>query len=172
MKMVSRGLIVCLFFSNMHSSFHHAEVTVGFERNFTSINESIGLFELCIRIFTEATLLNITFDFTLDLKSVPVTAGNVIYSTRCIKQISLNSHSDGTDYIELTSSNNPLVPFTSDPSTHRQCFNVTIIDDGALEDIENFLLSLTLSEDSTIPVDISPSISEVNIIDNDGMAWN
>ena len=65
------------------------------------------------------------------------------------------------------SANNPLVPFTSDPSTHRQCFNVTIIDDEVLEDTESFTLSLTLAEGSTVPVVVSPNVSEVEIIDQD-----
>jgi hypothetical protein len=57
--------------------------------------------------------------------------------------------------------------FTSDPSTHRQCFNVTITDDLILEDTETFLLNLVLAEGSTIPVNISPSTSHVDIIDDD-----
>ena len=70
------------------------------------------------------------------------------------------------DYIEILTSNNPLMPFTSDPSTHRQCFNVTIIEDGALEDIEIFSLNLTLVG-STVPVVVDPDTSVVEIIDRD-----
>ena len=55
----------------------HAEVTVGFDRTFTSANESAGSFELCVRIFTEIELFNVSFTFNLDLTSMPVTAGNV-----------------------------------------------------------------------------------------------
>ena len=54
---------------------------VGFEPNseFTSVNESIGSFELCIRIFTDASLLPMytNFTFSLDLISVPGTAGKL-----------------------------------------------------------------------------------------------
>ena len=75
---------------------------------------------------------------------------------------------DGTlDYIEFTSSNNPLVAFTSDPSTHRQCLDVNIIDDQGLEDAERFSLSLGLAG-GNIPVIVSPDISEVEILDDDG----
>lgn len=77
------------------------------------------------------------------------------------------SHSDPNDYTEITDSNNPLVPFTSDPSTHRQCFDVTIIDDGLLEDTERFNLSLTIAGNSTVPVVVDPAFSEVEIIDED-----
>ena len=59
------------------------------------------------------------------------------------------------------------MPFTSDPSTHRQCFNVTIIDDLVLEDTEIFSLIL-IPGDSNVPVTISPDESDVDIIDNDG----
>ena len=56
--------------------------------------------------------------------------------------------------------------FTSDPSTHRQCFNVTITDDGALEDTERFSLHLTLA-DSNVPVVVNPDVSEMEIVDED-----
>ena len=71
------------------------------------------------------------------------------------------------DYIEITSSNNPLAPFTSDPSAHRQCFNVTIIDDGVIEDTERFSLTLSLAS-TTVPVLVIPNTSEVAIEDRDG----
>ena len=75
---------------------------------------------------------------------------------------------DGSDYVELVPLNNPLVPFNSDPSTHRQCFNITIINDEALEDTERFSLNLTLAEGSTVPVVVDPDVSEVEITDQDG----
>ena len=73
---------------------------------------------------------------------------------------------DANDYAEFTLSNNPLVAFTSDPSTHRQCFNVTITDDLVLEDTERFNLTLTLAA-ANIDVVVSRDISEVEIIDDD-----
>ena len=74
---------------------------------------------------------------------------------------------DVADYTQITASNNPLVPFISDSATHRQCFNVTIIDDGVLEDTETFSLNLTLVEGSTIPVVVDPDTSVVEITDMD-----
>ena len=56
--------------------------------------------------------------------------------------------------------------FTSDPSTHRQCFNVTITDDLVLEDTERFSLTLTLT-DGNVPVVVDPDVSEVEIVDDD-----
>ena len=73
---------------------------------------------------------------------------------------------DFRDYIEFSASNNPLLPFTFDPSTHRQCFNVTIIDDEGLEVRETFNLSLSLAA-SNIPVTVNPDVTQVEIIDND-----
>ena len=73
------------------------------------------------------------------------------------------------DYIEFTASNNPLVPFTSDPSTHRQCFNVTITDDEALEETERFSLLLDLSGEPSVPVVVAPNISVVDVLDDDGL---
>ena len=75
---------------------------------------------------------------------------------------------DAMDYIEITSFNNPLKIFTSDPSTHRQCFNVTITDDEAIESNEDFFLNLTLVGDPTVPVLVNPDTSVVEIIDIDG----
>ena len=57
--------------------------------------------------------------------------------------------------------------FTSDPSTHRQCFDVNITDDEALEDTERFSLTLTLADGSNVPVLINPGVSEVEIVDDD-----
>ena len=62
--------------------------------------------------------------------------------------------------------------FTSDPSTHRQCFNVTITDDEALEDTERFRLRLDLVPGGNIPVVVSPDISAVDILDDDGWENN
>ena len=59
------------------------------------------------------------------------------------------------------------MPFTSDPSTHRQCFEVNITDDGALEDTEDFSLRLSLVGGSNVPIIIDPDESTVEIIDND-----
>ena len=69
------------------------------------------------------------------------------------------------DYVEILMSNNLLRPFTSDPTTHRQCFNVTIIADGVLEATETFSLTLTLVEGSTVPVVVDPDTSVVEITD-------
>ena len=75
---------------------------------------------------------------------------------------------DSADFVEITSLNNPLSPFISDPATHRQCFNVTIINDEALEATERFTLNLTLAGGSTVPVVVDPDVSEVEITDQDG----
>jgi hypothetical protein len=81
---------------------------------------------------------------------------------------------DGADFIEITSINNPLVNFTSNSSSHRQCFNVDIIDDAVLEDTERFSLHLTLDETSVgmqrLNIIIDPDISLVEIIDADGIS--
>ena len=83
---------------------------------------------------------------------------------------SQNHALDEADFVEITSSNNPLVAFTSDPSTHRQCFNVTITDDEVLEDTQRFSLKLTLNDRSErLNVLINPDISLVEITDSDGM---
>ena len=76
---------------------------------------------------------------------------------------------DAGDFQEITAPNNILVPFTQDPSTHRQCFSVNITDDEFLEETEGFNLSLSLIESPTVPVEVQPPISEVEIKDDDCM---
>ena len=149
----------------------YVAIVVGFERTFTSVDEESGFFELCVRIFTDVDLLpvHMTFSFSLDLTTVSGTAGITTFNyRRATKGICYSSISDSSDYDEITTSNNPLVPFTSDPSTHTQCFNVTIIDDQALEDTETFSLTLTSSGDSNVPVVVMPDVSNVEITDRDG----
>ena len=73
-----------------------------------------------------------------------------------------------SDFGQITDSNNPLVAFTSDPSTHRQCFEVDITDDAVLEDTEGFSLNLSLAEEPTFPVLIVPDSSQVEIEDQNG----
>lgn len=50
------------------------------------------------------------------------------------------------------------------PSTQRQCFNITIVDDDFREEIEN--ISISLSASGGIAV-VPPAIT-VTIFDNDG----
>ena len=61
----------------------HAVIVVGFERIFTSVVEDDGSFELCVSILTDSALLptHTVVNFTLDLLSVPGTAGMTIPTT-------------------------------------------------------------------------------------------
>lgn len=52
-------------------------ITVGFERNFTTVSEIIGSFELCVKIFTEGNFLPEMFEFSLALVTATSTAGIV-----------------------------------------------------------------------------------------------
>ena len=56
-------------------------IVVGFERTFSTVEEDVDSFELCVRIFTEISLLPPTFDFLLDLVSITDTAG--VYNNIC-----------------------------------------------------------------------------------------
>ena len=142
---------------------------------FTSVNEDTGSVFLCVRIFTNASFLPMNTNFSLDLFSVADSAGitpSVIIAATpvyfyCFIIFSfLLTNSDETDYIEINSSNNPLMAFTSNPSTHRQCFSVTIVSDSILEDVERFILNLSLAK-GNIPVIVIPDVSVVEILDND-----
>ena len=52
-------------------------ITVGFERINTTVDENIGSFLLCVRIFTGPDLLpaHTNFSFSLNLISIPNSAG-------------------------------------------------------------------------------------------------
>ena len=54
----------------------HAVLIVGFEIVSSRVDEDVDSHELCVRIFTDATLLPIhtNFSFSLDLITVPGTA--------------------------------------------------------------------------------------------------
>ena len=47
-------------------------------------------------------------------------------------------------------------------------FNVNITDDLVLEDTERFNLRLSLADGATVPVEVIPDSSEVEIQDEDG----
>lgn len=81
--------------------------------------------------------------------------------------ITVSLHEDVEDYEEIIKSKNPLIPFSEDLATHRQCFNISITDDKTLEDTEKFYLYIGLVGDSTHPVMVAPSISLVQIMDNE-----
>jgi hypothetical protein len=51
-------------------------ITVGFERNFTSISEDVGLFELCVSISTPGISISENVYFSLNLFSVQDSAGD------------------------------------------------------------------------------------------------
>ena len=55
----------------------HAVLVVGFETVSSRVDEEIGSFELCVRIYTEVALLPTytNFSFSLNLVSMPGTAG-------------------------------------------------------------------------------------------------
>ena len=58
-----------------------AVILVGFEQVYSSVEEDIGSFELYIRIFTDPAFFpsHISTDFSLNLISIPRTAGTYSY---------------------------------------------------------------------------------------------
>ena len=52
-------------------------ILVGFDKNFTSVEEDVGSFELCVLIFTDAAFFpsHTAVNFSLDLITVSGTAG-------------------------------------------------------------------------------------------------
>ena len=50
-------------------------ITVGFERNFTSVSEGVGSFELCASISTPGITISENVYFSLNLFSVQDSAG-------------------------------------------------------------------------------------------------
>lgn len=60
------------------------------------------------------------------------------------------------------------MPFTPDNLTHKQCFNVTINDDKAVEATEMFSFNLSLADGSNVKVVVSPDVFNIEIMDEDG----
>ena len=54
-------------------------IFVGFVETFTAVNETVGAFELCVAIFTNASLLPDSFQFSLNLITIPDSAGGIIF---------------------------------------------------------------------------------------------
>lgn len=72
------------------------------------------------------------------------------------------------DYLPITFFTNPLFePFDND--TRTMCFTVNIIDDGVPELSEVFYLVAFV--DAPVPVQVSPNISDILILDDDGKCW-
>ena len=72
----------------------------------------------------------------------------------------------GDDYnLQL---NNDKLPFTN--SHRRECFNLTIIDDGRPENDEKFSIHVERHSKvaHSIDIDFFPSMLTLNIMDNDG----
>lgn len=79
-----------------------------------------------------------------------------------------------TDYEAINALNNPLDYFTFINSTHRQCFNVIITDDKALETTEMFSLNLTIGNTTGqgLNITIDPNFSLVEIKDEDSRSMS
>ena len=76
------------------------------------------------------------------------------------------------DYVQITEEEDLLRPFETDNSTHVQCFNVTIRDDTEFEQRERFSIHLSLDGSIYQSVVVEPSVSVVEIVDNDGeLPW-
>ena len=54
-------------------------IFVGFVETFTPVIETVGAFELCVAIFTNASLLPDSFQFSLNLITIPGTAGGIFF---------------------------------------------------------------------------------------------
>ncbi len=70
---------------------------------------------------------------------------------------------DNKDYQLITPLNLPLF----DDDTRRLWFSVAIIDDDILELEESFLLTVSVADPLSVPVQILPNVSVVTIVDNE-----
>ena len=62
--------------NNYYCLSYLVAILVGFEKNFSRVDEDVGSFELCVMIFTDVSLLPTSFEFFLSLSSIPGTAGS------------------------------------------------------------------------------------------------
>ena len=74
--------------------------------------------------------------------------------------------SGSSDYVEITSTNQPLKEFSI--HRRRQCFNVTITNDDMTEENETFTVILEKPSHESVPqVRINPGIVTITISDDD-----
>ena len=72
---------------------------------------------------------------------------------------------NGFDYISINSADT----FTSGSTTNAtRCVDITILDDNALEENENFILTLTTVDSSII---LGTAETAIRIMDNDSQCW-
>ena len=59
-----------------------ADIRVGFNRNFTSVQEDVGNFELCVEVLTDPAFFptHTGVDFSLDLITISGTAGMTAFT--------------------------------------------------------------------------------------------
>ena len=82
--------------------------------------------------------------------------GNVPFS-----QITILCSSDGTDYVALSET----VTLSESTDNISECFSIEIISDGALEQIETFMIAVT-TDDTNVTIQASPMF--IIISDTDG----
>ena len=74
--------------------------------------------------------------------------------------------SGSSDFVEITSANNPLKEFSI--NRRRQCFSVTITNDRTAEDSETFTVILEKPSHESVPnVRINPGVVTITISDDD-----
>ena len=74
--------------------------------------------------------------------------------------------SGSSDYVEITSANQPLKEFSM--HRRRQCFNVTITNDRAAEESETFTVILEKPSHKSFPqVRINPGVVTITISDDE-----
>ena len=124
------------------------------------------MLQVDVQVFSPSDDVNLPASVFLVIQTLSASAGkwNLVVVTIYMLVVILVG---GSDYREI----NADVFLMFDNNSRRQSFVVDILDDQLFEDAENFMLELRFDsfEEPRSNVILSPSVTAVHIVDNDGI---
>ncbi len=148
-----------------------SEFHIGFEQTSYTVNEMIGMLEVCVRMFepSEETPIG-SVQISIGVETVQGSAGIVCRDyTLILHYCPLPSvwFTDGNDYTEETGPGTALLLFFTD-GRRRSCIRVEIEDDDCYEFEEQFSLQFIALDDLPSNLTQFPNVSTITILDNEG----
>ena len=135
---------------------------MGLERTLYTVEETVGLVQVCAVVFEPDTDCPVSFPFDVRLITDDGSAGTTFPSSRVQVLLFSMPTVQPMDYVTV----NAILSFAS--CDMRQCVDITIENDEIPENVESFfaLLERTLGLDGRIS--LNPVEAEIMIIDTNG----
>ena len=157
-------MIFTLYFVSSFILFLFLAAIVGLEETHYVDTESIGSILVCAAILAPRNC-SIAFPFTLIFSTSDDSAGTDLNTTcrRLLTILFSSSPESPSDFISIS---DKMIVFQ--PSQTRSCVNVLIRDDGTVEQLETFGVSLNRAPDLDERVILTQTSGFVDIFDDDG----